>query len=256
MRHIDRLIQEDPRLRGVDFQRLALRAKEDPREHWEELVQSSAPIVTTLARRLAAHLPEGVSVAEEVTREVFAAIADDDFAVLRSFVGYGKWTSLLLRLTQESSLLQKGRREREWPPLVDQGRPVVVLDDPDAPIGELDEGLEKLIDQESERFLDALWKSVHILHRRDRLLLAMRYEQGLYLKELDTLFHLGTPRRVASLLEKARHGLQPFTAVVDAWSVPADQEEALLRRTLGVVFRERSLATHDDHQPAPAVPAH
>lgn len=256
MRHIDRLIQEDPRLREIDYQRLVLKAKEDPRAHWDELVHASAPLVFTLAHRLAAHLPEGSAAAEEITRQVFAAIADDDFAVIRNFVGYGKWTSLLLRLTQQSPLLREGRRRREWPELAEQGRPAVTLDDPDAPIAELEDRLEQLCDEEGDRLLEALWKAIHTLHRRDRLLLGMRYEQGLFLKELDVLFHLGTPARVAALLEKVRHSLQPFHSVVEAWEVPPEQEESLMRRTLGVVFRERSLATHPKQPAAPAVPSH
>jgi len=250
------LIQEDPRLRDVDFQRLVQKAKEDPRAHWDELVRASAPIVYTLATRLASPLPEGSSVAEEVARQVFATIADDDFAIVRNYVGYGKWTSLLLRLTETSPLLREGRQQREWPPIPEKGRPSVTLDDPDGPIAELDPRLEKLCDEEGDRLLEALWKSIHILHRRDRLLLAMRYEQGLHLKELDQLFHLGSPARVSSLLEKVRHSLQPFNAIVDAWKVPAEQEEPLLRKTLGVLFRERSLATHDRQPAAPAVPTH
>jgi hypothetical protein len=256
MRHIDRLIQEDPSLRQIDYQQLVQKAKQEPRAHWAELVRASAPIVYTMAERLGAHLPEGGSVSEEVTRQVFERIADDDFAIVRNYVGYGKWTSLLLRLTQESPLLAQRRHEREWPALAEEGSVEVILDDRDGSIPELLPKLRDLCDQEGARFLDALWKALRTLHRRDRLLLGMRYEQGLSLKELDVIFRLGTPERVASLLARLRNSLQPFTAVRDAWEIPAEQEEALLRHTLGQLFRARSLATHEQAPQAPAVPTH
>ncbi|HKI84544.1 MAG TPA: hypothetical protein VKA63_09440 [Candidatus Krumholzibacteria bacterium] len=256
MRHIDRLIQEDPKLRQTDYQRLVQKAKQDPRAHWAELVRVSAPVVYTMAERLGAHLPEGGSVTEEVTRQVFERIADDDFAIVRNYVGFGKWTSLLLRLTQESPLLAQRRQEREWPQLAEEGPVEVILDDRNGSIPELLPKLQDLCDQEGERFLQALWKALRTFHRRDRLLLGMRYEQGLSLKELDMIFRLGTPERVASLLARLRDSLQPFTAVRDAWEIPGEQEEALLRYTLGQLFRARSLATHEHAPQAPAVPTH
>ncbi len=256
MRHIDRLIQEDPKLRQTDYQRLVQKAKQDPRAHWAELVRVSAPVVYTMAERLGAHLPEGGSVTEEVTRQVFERIADDDFAIVRNYVGFGKWTSLLLRLTQESPLLAQRRQDREWPQLVEEGPVQVILDDREGSIPELLPKLRDLCDQEGERFLQALRKALRTFHRRDRLLLGMRYEQGLSLKELDMIFRLGTPERVASLLARLRDSLQPFTAVREAWEIPGEQEEALLRYTLGQLFRARSLATHEHAPQAPAVPTH
>jgi len=256
MKHIQRLIQEDPQLRHVDYQRLVQKAKGDPDAHWEELVRASAPIVHTAAVRLADHLPEGASVAEEVTRQVFGSIVDDDYAILKSYVGYGQWPSLLVRLTEECSLLSERRREREFPELPTEGRPPIALADPDGPIGELDPQIEELCEKEGERFLEAFRKAVKILHRRDRLMLAMRYEQGLSLAELDQLFRLGSPDRVASLLRRVRHSLQPIAAVAEAWNLTEDQEEPLMRFALGRILREHSLATVDEDKLAPAVASH
>lgn len=256
MRHIVRLIQEDPALRSTDFERLVQRAKEDPRAHWDELVRASAPIVFTMAERLSAHLPEGGSVAEEVTRQVFERIADDDFAIVRGHVGFGKWTSLLLRLTEQTPLLSQRRREREWPALAEEGPVEIELNDRDGSIPALEPRIQDLCEKEGGRFLDSMWKALRTLHRLDRLLLAMRYEQGLSLAELDLIFRLGTPERVASLLARTRNSLQPFVAVREAWNLPTEQEEALLRHVLGQIFRAHSLATHEHASPAPAVPSH
>lgn len=256
MKHIQRLIQEDPRLRNVDYERLVQRAQGDPDAYWEELVRASAPIVYTAACRLAQHLPEGTSVAEEATRQVFEAIADDDYELLRSHVGFGKWPSLLVRWTQECPLLSERRRAREFPAAVDQDPPPIELADPDGPIGALDPQVQELCDKEGERFLEALRKSVKILHRRDRLMLAMRYEQGLGLVELDQIFRLGSSKRVATLLSRIRHSLQPFAAVAEAWKLDPEQEEPLLRYTLGRILREHSLATVDEDKMAAAVAQH
>ena len=256
MRHIVRLIQEDPTLRDTDFERLVQKAKEDPRAHWDELVRASAPLVFTLAKRLSAHLPEGGSVAEEVTRQVFERIADDDFAIVREHVGFGKWTSLLLRLTQQSPLLSQRRREREWPALAEEGPVEIELADRDGSIPALQPRVQDLCEKEGERLLDAMVKALRTLHRRDRLLLAMRYEQGLRLAEIDLIFRLGTPERVASLLARTRNSVQPFVAVREAWNLPAEQEEALMRHILGQIFRARSLATHEPAPQAPAALSH
>lgn len=256
MKHIQRLIQEDPQLRHVDYQLLVQKAKGDPDAYWEELVRASAPLVYTTAWRLAEHLPEGASVAEEVTRQVFEAIVDDDYATLRAYVGYGQWPSLLVRLCEQSPLLRERRQDREYPELPREGRPPIVLQDKDGPIGELSPEIEELCEKEGAPFLEALRKSLKILHRRDRLMLAMRYEQGLALAELDQLFRVGSPDRVASLLKRVRHSLQPFTAVAEAWKLPEDQEEPLMRFTLGRILREHSLATVDEEKLAPAVAGH
>jgi hypothetical protein len=256
MRHIDRLIQEDPKLRDTDFQRLAQQAKANPQRDFGRLVQVSAPVVFTMAERLSAHSPERGSVAEEVTRQVFARLADDGFAAIRAYVGFGRWTSLLLRWTQTAPLLAKRRQMREMPPLADEGPVDVTLQDPDGPIGELDPAVRDLCEKEGQRFLDALWKAMRTLHRRDRLLLAMRYEQGLRLVELDMLFRLGTPTRVASLLARLRGSLQPLRAVREAWKLAPQQEEALMRFTLGQILRTRSLETHKQAPPPVAVPSH
>lgn len=256
MKHIQRLIQEDPQLRHVDYQRLVQKAKGDPDAHWEELVRVSAPIVYTAAARLADHLPEGASVAEEATRQVFASLVNDDYAILRSYVGYGKWPSLLVRLTEQCPLLSERRRDREYPETTDATRPPVALSDPDGAIGGLDPQIEELCEKEGERFLEALRKALKIMHRRDRLMMAMRYEQGLTLVELDQIFRLGSPERVASLLKRIRHSLQPFAAVASAWNLAEEQEEPLLRFTLGRILREHTLATVNEDKLAPAVASH
>ena len=72
-----RALQKDPQLRSVDYQRLVLRAQEDPQAAWDDLVDASAPIVYTAALRLADDLRNGPSVAEEATLEVVHRLADD-----------------------------------------------------------------------------------------------------------------------------------------------------------------------------------
>ncbi len=249
MRHIDLLILRHPKLRHVDYQRLVLRCQEDPRAHWNELVEASAPIVHTAAVRMAEAVGLPRTAADDATREVFEALAAHDFALIRQFVGYGKWTSELVRLTQKTPTLAAARAEREYP-TIDLAHP---LADPDSPVPVLDPRYAALLEKEGERFFVAMKKVLHVLHRRDRLLLAYRYEQGLTLRELDQIFRLGSPERVESLLDRLLGYLQPIRAVGDAWEMPHEQRHALLRLVVHRTFGAGSMETDEEQPAAPAL---
>ena len=244
MKHIDRMIQQDPELRHVDYQRLVQRLKEDPQAHWAELVRVSSPIVFTAAGRLASHLPEGEALADRATLQVFERLAEDDYAIIRGYVGFGRFPSLLVRLTEETPALEA---------LVDGPRPD--SEDPDQPTPDLSPRLADLIVEEGEALPSALFKVMRRLHRQDRLLLAMRYEQGLSLRELDQIFRLGSPERVGALLVRLLHSLQPLAAVMEAWQVEAEQEEALAQGILRKIFAEHSLGTEEEQKAQPALQA-
>jgi hypothetical protein len=249
MQHVDQLLREHAHLRSVDYQMLLERARPDPAAHWAELVRRSAPIVHTVAYRLAEGLRDRDALAEAATRQVFEAIQAGDFALVRAFVGYGKWTSLLVLLTHKAPVLAERRREREFPDPA-QAWPV---GDPDGPIPPLEPQYRELLEREGDRLRAALGKFLLTLHRTDRLLLAMRYEQGLSLRELDHLFRLGSPQRIASLLARLRTHVQPLHAVVVAWGVPPTQHEALARAAFHHLYASRSMATPHEEHTAPAL---
>ena len=249
MRHLDVLLLRHPHLRHIDYQRLVQKVKEDPRAHWDELVEASAPIVYTAARRLARGLGNVDALAEEATRQVFETLRRDDFALIRSYVGYGKWPSELVRLTQLTPALSELRREREYPDL-DLSRPVA---DPDQEIPVLEQRYADLLEKEGERFFTAMRRVIGVLHRRDRLMLGFRYEQGLTLRELDQIFRLGTPERVGRLLDRLLGYLQPLRAVGDAWEMPHEQRHALLRVVVVRLYGETSMETDEEKHVAPAL---
>lgn len=251
MRHFDVLLLRHPHLRHIDYQLLLQRAKTDPPAHWDELVEASAPIVFTAALRLAQFTGSAASVADAATLQVFEQIRRDDFAIVRAYVGYGKWVSELVRLTQLSPALADARRGREFPPQ-DLAAP---LDDPDRAIPVLDPRFATLLEQEGERFFTSMRRVIRVLHRRDRLLLGFRYEQGLSLRELDQIFRLGTPERVGNLLDRLLGYLQPIRAVGDAWEMPHDQRHALLRLVVHRLYAEESMETDEDRSIAPALQA-
>jgi hypothetical protein len=249
MRHLDVLLIRHPHLRNVDFQRLVQRCKEDPRAHWDELVEASAPIVYTAALRLAEPFGHSKSVAEEATAQVFERIADDDFAVIRDYVGYGKWQSQLVRMAQQVPAIADIRGLREQPAL----DPAQTLEDPDTPIPPLEPRYADLLDKEGDRFFDAMRQVIAVLHRQDRLMLGLRYEQGLTLRELDQVFRLGTPERVGSLLDRLLGYLQPLRALGDAWEMPHAQRHALLRLVVCRLYAAHSMETPADRPAAPAL---
>jgi DNA-directed RNA polymerase specialized sigma24 family protein len=251
MLHLDLLLKRHPALRSVDYQRLVQRAKLNPEATWAELVEASIPIVYTAALRLADDLRNGPGMAEEATREVFEKIRDDDFAILRGYVGLGKWPSLLVRLTQKTGVLSQRRREHELPSHPEQ----LTLGDPDQPIPALDAVVARRLEAEGERFLLAMRKVIGVLHRRDRLLLSLRYEQGLTLRELDKIFGIGSAHRVGSILDRLADSLQPLHAVSEAWGLDAGQKHAVLREIVVKVF-EQSMESSQDRPSAPALQQH
>jgi len=249
MRHLDLLILRHPHLRNVDFQRLVQRVKKDPAAHWDELVDASAPIVHTMALRMADGLGNRDPLAEEATLQTFQALARDDYAVVRDYVGYGKWPSELVRTLQRTPVMSEARRAREYPPV----DPAIALDDPDQPVPVLEPKYAELLEKEGERFFVAMKRVVGVLHRRDRLMLGFRYEQGLSLREIDQIFRVGTPDRVGKLLDRLLGYLQPIRAVGDAWEMPHEQRHALLRVVVHRLYGEGTMETDEDRTTGPAL---
>lgn len=238
-----------PRLRHVDYQRLVQRVKLDPPAHWDEFVDATIPVVFGVAKRLARGAAQPDAVAEEATRQLYHDLKVDDFAVIRAYVGYGRFPSQLVRMLMKTEALRDGRRGREFPP-VDLAVPI---DDADQPVPVLDGRYADLLEKEGERFFVAMKRVIGVLHRRDRLMLGFRYEQGLTLRELDQLFRLGTPERVGNLLDRLLAVLQPLRAVGDAWDMPHEQRHALLRVVVHRLYGENSMETDEDRSSGPAL---
>jgi hypothetical protein len=249
MRHFDLLLMRHPHLRSIDYQRLVQRVKNDPAAHWDEFVAACAPVVLTAALRLARNVGNAEAVAELATVQVFQELAAHNFALVRSYIGYGKFPSELVRLTQQAPVLAEARASREFP--APDG--TAAIDDPDAPIPALDAKYISLLEQEGEKFIEAVRRVVRILHRQDRLMLGLRYEQGLQARELDQVFRLGSPERVAGILDRLIEQLQPIVAVAEAWQLDGAQRHALARRVLFGIFSEGSLETDEDAATAPAL---
>jgi DNA-directed RNA polymerase specialized sigma subunit len=234
MQHLDLLIRKHPELRKVDYQRLVQRVKEDPQSHWNELVEHCAPIVYAMAQRLAGGQLHRDAVAEQATQELFESLKDDDYARIRSYVGFGKWPSLLLQWTSQCEALREIQGEEHG-------------------LAAPDERTERLLAEEGQRFVEHMELAIGRLHRRDRLLLGMRYEQKLSLPELDHVFRLGSPDRIQSLLDRIGASLQPLTAVGDAWQLEADQQEAVLAYCVEKIFASGSQESSKDENIAEAI---
>lgn len=249
MRHLDLLLMRHPHLRSIDYQRLVQRVKEDPAAHWDELVEACAPVVLTAAERLAREVGNQKAVAEQATVQVFEKLAEDDFALLRAYVGYGKFPSELVRLTQLTPVLSEARRDREYPAISAEA-PIV---DPDFEVPALDDRYVHLLEKEGGRFVTAVHRVIHVLHRRDRLMLGLRFEQGLTCHELDQVFRIGSPARVASILDRLLDQIQPLVAVSEAWELERSQRHALAHRVLFEIFSGSSLESDEQKATSPAL---
>jgi hypothetical protein len=242
MRHIDLLLMRHPHLRSIDYQRLVQRVKTDPPAHWDEFVAACTPIVLTAALRMARPVGNVKALAEQAVVQVFQMLAENDYALIRAYVGYGKFPSELVRLTQLVPALAEPRQGREFPALSGE----TAIEDADAPVPALDARYVELLEKEGDRFVTAVRRVVQVLHRQDRLMLGLRYEQGLSVRELDQVFRLGTPERVAGILDRLVLDLQPVVAVASAWELDHAQRHALARRVLFRVFSEGSLESDED----------
>ena len=252
MRHFDLLLMRHPHLRSIDYQRLIQRVKTDPPAHWDEMVEACAPIVLTTALRLARPVGNARALAEQAVVQVFQMLAENDYALIRAYVGYGKFPSELVRLTQLAPVLAEPRRDREFPALSGE----TAIEDADAPVPALDPRYVELFEKEGPAFATAVRRVVHALHRRDRLMLGLRYEQGLTVRELDQVFRLGSPERVAGILDRLIVTLQPVVAVASAWELDDAQRHALARRVLFEVFASGSLESDEDLATSPALQHH
>ncbi len=252
MRHFDLLLMRHPHLRSIDYQRLVQRVKTDPAAHWDELVEACTPIVLTAALRMARSVGNAKALAEQATVQVFQRLAENDYALIRSYVGYGKFPSELVRLTQLAPALAEPRQGREFPALSGEA----AIEDADAPVPALDPHYAGLFEKEGPDFVTAVRRVVQVLHRRDRLMLGLRYEQGLTVRELDQIFLLGTPQRIAGILDRLILTLQPIVAVAAAWELDDAQRHALARRVLFQVFSQGSLESDEDLDTSPALQHH
>jgi hypothetical protein len=118
---------------------------------------------------------------------------------------------------------------------------------------QLDERSLHLLEKEGPRFIEHIARAMGRLHRRDRLLLAMRYDQKLSLRELDHVFLLGSPERIQSLLARIATALQPLMAVSDVWQLEDDQQEAVLAHAVERAFAAGSQESDKDRAEARAV---
>jgi len=235
MHHLDLLIQKHPKLRSIDYQQLIQRAKADPAAHWDEIVESCAPIAFSLALRLAGGRRNAEAIAEEATAQLFGLLAEDDFRRIREYVGFGRWPSLLLRWTAQVDALAS-----DW-------------DDEDPGIPEMSPETAALFEKEGPGFPKHMKQVLGGLHRGDRLLLGMRYDSRLTLHELDHLFRLGSPMRIQSLLERLAESLQPLRAVGEAWKLSTEQREAVLAKVVADLFEENSMESDEDRKVAEAL---
>ena len=125
--------------------------------------------------------------------------------------------------------------------------------DADFEVPALEDGYVHLLEKEGGRFVTAVRRVVHVLHRRDRLMLGLRFEQGLTCRELDQVFRIGSPERVAGILDRLLAQIQPLVAVAEAWELDDAQRHALAHRVLFEIFASGSLESDEGHTHAPAL---
>jgi RNA polymerase sigma factor (sigma-70 family) len=200
---------------------------------WRVFVEKYSRFVYTVALRLLTDPPpQREEQAQQVYCSVFERLRRDDFRILRDFQGRCRFTTYLFRMVQtsRSSLLRGVQRERERVDYVDfadeANRAVIAAADAEEADREAPALSPEKLRHEIERLLDDL-------SPRERLLVKLRFQKGLKLREIAEVLGLRDTNAAAYELRKALQRFEPLSALAGGdWSSP---EQKLV---LGVLERQ------------------
>jgi RNA polymerase sigma factor (sigma-70 family) len=211
----------EDRHRSLTFAEARRAVLEDHDDGWRVFVEKYSRFVYTVALRLLTDPPQQREErAQQIYCLVFERLQRDDYRILREFQGRCRFTTYLFRMVQtsRSSVLRHVRRERERIDYVDftdeMNRGLLAAaaeEDPDRDAPALSpEKLQRTV----ERLLSDL-------SPRERLLVRLRFQKGLKLRELAEVLGLRDTNAAAYALRKAVERFEPLTALAGGqWSAP------------------------------------
>lgn len=175
---------------------LAARCVAGDEASWRELVARYAPLLATLARRMLARLGPAVAEADvdEVVAEVFLALLRRDRLLLQRYDASFRLSTYLGVICRS----EVGRWARRRGRAVGGPLPDVAALEPTPP--------ERLAEAERQAALAGLREALAVLAPRDRLLLTLRYLEGLSHAAIADALALSADS-VGPLLQRARQRL-------------------------------------------------
>jgi RNA polymerase sigma factor (sigma-70 family) len=214
----------EDRHRSLTFAEARRAVIEDREDGWRIFVEKYSRFVYTVALRLLTDPPQQREErAQQIYCSVFERLQRDDYRILREFQGRCRFTTYLFRMVQtaRSSVLRRVQRERERIDYVDfadeMNRGLLAAakaEDPDRDAPALS----------PEKLRGATERLLADLSPRERLLVRLRFQKGLKLRELAEVLSLRDTNAAAYALRKALERFEPLAALGGGgWSGPEEK---------------------------------
>jgi RNA polymerase sigma-70 factor (ECF subfamily) len=191
---------------------------EGDRDAWEEFVDRFGPLLTALARRMLARRTGRARDADvdEVVADVFLALLRRDRILLKRYDAQYR-VSTYLGVICRTEVLRLLRRSNRLPrDLEDATR---VPDRPGAPGPD-----DTLVEEERRAAVDALRAALAQLADRDRLLLTLRYLDGLDYRSIGATLGLN-PESVGQFLHRAKARLAKRVPQLERYLQEANESD-------------------------------
>jgi len=183
--HLEGLARLEDRHRSLSFEAARAAVLDDVENSWRFFVEKYSRFVYSIALRLLPGSLEGrEDLAQDTYLSVFSRLQGDNYRLLRDFRGRCRFTTYLFRMVQtsRSEALRRAGREGERTEYID------FSDEANRAIqAAVQDGKVDAFDIPSvspQRLRDHITRAVEGLSPREKLLLRLRFQEGLKLREL------------------------------------------------------------------------
>jgi RNA polymerase sigma factor (sigma-70 family) len=202
--YLERLASLEDRHQSLSFEEVRDLVFADDEQGWRIFVEKYSRFVYSVALRLLAGLIKGKEdVAQEIYCHVFAHLQGDDYRVLRQFQSRCKFTTYLFRMVQtaRSTVLRREVRDSERTDYVDFSDEATRAIEAIAAEGE--SAAPDLPSISPDRLRGEIERAAESLSDREKLLLKLRFQKGLKLRELAETLGYRDTNDAAYALRKA-----------------------------------------------------
>jgi RNA polymerase sigma factor (sigma-70 family) len=224
---VDDLAALEDRHRSVSFEELRRDVLAEGAGAWRRFVEKYSRFVYTVALKFLADRPDDREErAQEIYCRVFERLRRDRARALREFRGNCRFSTYLFRVVQSAraDVLRRDIRDRERLDCVDfadEANRGLEAASPAARTAEPIPGVSP------ERLRAELARILDGLSPRDTLILKLRFQKGLKLRELGDLLGYRDTNAAAYALRKALRRFEPLAAVGDGGLSEGDRARVL-----------------------------
>ncbi len=175
---VSRLLDLEQRRAGLDFSDIRARLVRGEADGWRIFVERYSRTLYTMALSLAA-APDREEIAQEAYMAILERFARDNCRVLRNFREEARFETYLFTAARNAVALLHRRGARDRARLADPIEPAV---------DRLKPSLAETIGLAPDRVAELLAESLSALEPRERLILRLRFRQGLPYRRLAQMF--------------------------------------------------------------------